>query len=36
MGYIMCSLLLGCMWYSSVGGLYGVCNVCSIGGLYGI
>ena len=24
MGYIMCALLMGCMGYSSIGGLYGV------------
>ena len=24
MGYIMCALLVGCMVYSSIGGLYGI------------
>ena len=48
MGYIMCALLVGCMGYCSIGGLYGVwlywgmallvgcMEYCSIGGLYGV
>ena len=36
MVYIMCAQLAGCVGHSSIGGLYGVYNVCSIGGLYGV
>ena len=36
MGYIMGALLMGCMGHSSIGGLYGVYNVCSIGGMCGV
>ena len=35
-GYIMCTLLVGCMGYDSIGGLYGVYNVSSIGRMYGV